>query len=86
MKELLLNNMEMIISIISFLTTYILGLIAKKTNYLQSKIIPIQNLLIMTISVLFFYFVSGDISLVIASGSPVATLIYDTMHCLTKEE
>ena len=86
MKDFIFNNMEMIISTISFLVTYFFGLLAKKKKYIKSRLIPIQNILIMIVSIFIYYYSTNDFSLVVASGSPVATLIYDTFHLLLKEE
>lgn len=86
MKEFILNNMEFIIGFVSALITYILGKLAKKSSVVQDKKIPIQNILIMVVSALIYYACTGDFSMVVASGSPIATLYYDLINNLKKGE
>ena len=86
MKEIIVENMEFIIMLVSMLVTWLCGKITKKYTKLSNKLIPIQNIIIMLICVFIYYLATDDISLVIASGSPVATLIYDTFHNFKKYE
>lgn len=76
----------MIVAFISAFITYFLGLCSQKCKSIKNEIIPLQNLLIMLITFAIYYYATGDISLVVASGSPVATLIYDTINSLRKSE
>lgn len=80
MKEFIVENMEFIISLVSMLITWTIGKVTKRYTNLSNKLIPLQNTIIMVVCVLIYFFATGDISLVIASGSPVATLIYDVWH------
>lgn len=80
MKEFIIENMEIIISFVSMVITWLLGKVVKHHTNLSNKLIPLQNVLIMVICVAIYYFATGDISTVIAVGSPVATLIYDILH------
>ena len=80
MKEFIIENMEIIISFVSMIITWLLGKVVKHHTNLSNKLIPLQNVLIMIICVAIYYFATGDISTVIAAGSPVATLIYDILH------
>ena len=86
MKEFILTNMEFIIGLVTAIVTYILGKLAKKSKKIKTNSIPIQNILIAIISSLIYYAVTNDFSMVVASGSPVATLLYDLMHSIKKEE
>lgn len=86
MKEFIVNNMEIIISFITMIITWIAGKIIKKHTNLSNKVIPMANIVIMLISVGIYYYATGSISAVIASGSPVATLIYDLLHTYKKDE
>lgn len=85
MKELLLNNMEFVISFVTIIVTWILGKLAKKSKLVQNERIPIQNLTIGICVTLIYYAITKDWSMVVASGSPVATLLYDIVHNLRKE-
>lgn len=80
MKEFIIQNMEFIISLVSMLITWILGKITKRYTKLSNKLIPLQNAIIMIICVGIYYLATGDMSTVVAAGSPVATLIYDVYH------
>lgn len=86
MKEIILNNMELIIAVITAIVTWVLGLVSKKSTKIKNNLIPIQNIIIMIIASGIYWYVTGDFSMVIASGSPVATMIYDTIHNLKKGE
>ena len=77
--------MAMIISIITMIITWILGYIAKKSKFFSNNMIPLQNIIIMIISIIIYWIATGDFSMVIASSSPVATIIYDTIHCIKCE-
>lgn len=80
MKEFIIQNMEFIISLVSMIITWLLGKITKRYTKLSNKLIPLQNAIIMIICVVIYYFATGNLSTVIAAGSPVATLIYDVLH------
>lgn len=80
MKEFIIQNMELIISLVSMIITWLLGKITKRYTKLSNKLIPLQNAIIMIICVVIYYFATGNVSTVIAAGSPVATLIYDVLH------
>lgn len=80
MKEFIINNMEVIISFVSMIVTWVLGKVIKNHTNISNKLIPLQNAIIMIICVAIYYFATGDWSAVIAVGSPVATLIYDISH------
>ena len=86
MKELIINNMETIIMIITMGLTWLLGKLSKKNEKLSNKIIPYQNIIIMVIATIIYYLATGNWSMVIASGSPIATLLYDTYHITVKKE
>ena len=80
MKEFIIENMEVIISFISMVVTWLMGKIIKNHTNISNKLIPFQNVIIMVLCVLIYYFATGDWSTVVAAGSPVATLIYDVLH------
>ena len=82
MRELIMNNMDFIISFVTIIVTWILGYISKKNPNFSNNMIPIQNIIIMVIVVSIYWFVTGDFNMVVASSSPVATIIYDAFHCM----
>lgn len=86
MKEFIIENMEVIVSFITMLITWFLGIVSKKSSKIQNNKIPLQNMIIMLLACMIYYYATGSMSAVVASGSPVATLIYDALHGLNKEE
>lgn len=84
MKEYLISNMDVIIAGITVLVTWIFGNYAKKSSKIKNSVIPVQNIIIMIVSCGIYWWATGSFSVVVASGSPVATLLYDTYHSLTK--
>lgn len=85
MKELIINNMEFIIMLVTIGLTWLLGKLSKKNEKLSNKIIPYQNIIIMIVATLIYYWATGNWSMVIASGSPIATLLYDMIHTTKKD-
>lgn len=84
MKEFILTNMEFIIGLVTAIVTFVLGKLAKKSKKIKTNSIPLQNILIAIISSLIYYAVTKDFSMIVASGSPVATLLYDAFHEVKK--
>lgn len=86
MKEFILENIETIFTLTTMLVTYVFGLLAKKSKLIKDEKIPLQNITIAIVMSLIYYAVTGDFSMIVASGSPITTLLYDTIHNLKKEE
>ena len=60
-------DVSTIISIVTIFVTFVCGLVAKRLSWFNSKLIPIQNLLIGLIAGIIYYFMTRDINLVIMS-------------------
>ncbi len=86
MKELIINNMESIIMLIIMGITWLFGKITKNNKKISNKLIPFQSILIAVIATLIYYYATDDWSMVIASGSPIATLLYDLVHTYNKDK
>lgn len=86
MKEFIINNIETIITLCTMIITWVCGILAKKSKHIMNNRIPIQNILIALLMTGIYWFATGDLSLTIASGSPIATLIYDAVHNIKKGE
>ena len=84
MKELLITNMDVIIAVITVLATYVLGLLSKKSKYISNNLIAVQNIVIGIIATVLYYILTGNFSMVIASSSPIAAVLYDAKHGLEK--
>ena len=82
MKNFLLENLDFIISIVTMSVTWILGYLSKKNRFFSNNLIPLQNIIIMLIVVGIYWYITGDFNMVVASSSPIATIIYDAIHSL----
>ena len=82
MREFLIENMDVIVAFWTMVITWLFGYLAKKSSFFSNNLIPLQNIIIMIIVVSIYWYLTGDFNMVIASSSPVATIIYDTIHCI----
>ena len=73
---ILLHNIFMIVT---FLVTFVLGIIAKKHHKIKDEIIPLQNLIVGIISSLIYFFITKDFSLAITSVGLFTGGIYDIL-------
>lgn len=77
-------ELETIISIVAFIVTLICGFIAKKVDWFNNKLIPIQNLLIGIIAGVIYYAITKDFNLVITAIGLGAGGAYDIVHNIQK--
>ncbi len=75
-------NTEIIMSLVTIVVTFILGLIAKKVNWVSDNLIPIQNLIIGIIVSLIYYFMTKDVSINIALSGLLTGGTYDIIKNL----
>lgn len=75
-------NTEIIMSLVTIVVTFILGLIAKKVNWVSDNLIPIQNLVIGIIVSLIYYFMTKDVSINIALSGLLTGGTYDIIKNL----
>ena len=75
-------NLEMILSIVVMIVTFILGLVAKKVTWISNNLIPLQNLIIGVITSLIYYFITKDFSIAVASAGLMAGGAYDLVKNL----
>lgn len=73
-----------IISIVTIFVTFVCGLIAKKSSWIDNKLIPVQNLAIGLIAGMIYYFITKDFNLVIMSVGLGTGGAYDIVHNLQK--
>ena len=74
----------MIITIVTMIVTYILGVISKKAPWLSNNLIPVQNLLIGIIVAIVYWIITEDFSVAIAVSGLLAGGIYDIGNNLKK--
>ena len=73
-----------IISLITIIVTYILGVLAKKSTFINNKLIPIQNIVIGLIVAVVEWIITKDFSTAIALSGLIAGGTYDIFHNLEK--
>ena len=77
-------NSEIIMSLVTIVITFVLGLIAKKVSWISNHLIPIQNLIIGIIMALIYYFMNQDISISIALAGLLTGGTYDIIKNLNE--
>lgn len=60
-------ELSTIISLVTIVVTFILGIISKKSTFVKNELIPLQNLIVGIIGSVIYYAITKDINLVIAS-------------------
>ena len=73
-----------IVSLVTFAVTLILGVLAKKSTFINNKTIPIQNILIGVIVAIIEWIITKDFNTAIAFSGLVAGGTYDIFHNLQK--
>lgn len=75
-------NLEIILSVVVMIVTFILGLVAKKVTWISNNLIPLQNLIIDVIMALIYFFITKDISIAIVSAGIMTGGAYDLVKNL----
>lgn len=73
-----------IISMATVLVAYILGVLAKKSTFINNKLIPIQNIVIGLIVAIVEWIITKDFQAAIALSGLIAGGTYDIFHNLEK--
>lgn len=73
-----------ILSIVTFVVTLILGVIAKKSTWINNNLIPLQNLAIGVVVAIIEWIITKDLSVAIAVSGILAGGTYDIIHNLDK--
>lgn len=68
----------------TLLVTWILGYFAKRSNYINNHLIPIQNLLVGIIVTLVYWLFTKDFEAALAITGSLAGGLYDIVHNLEK--
>lgn len=77
-------ELSTLISLVTIIVTWILGILAKKSTFINNKLIPIQNILIGVIVAGIEWIVTKDFSTAIALSGMIAGGSYDVFHNLEK--
>ena len=62
MKELIMNNMEFIVTFTTMVVVWILGRISKKSKYVDNNVIIFQNITVGLIVTGIYYWITWDLS------------------------
>ena len=73
-----------LISLVTIIVTWVLGIVSKKCTKLNNKLIPIQNILVGLIIALIEWIVTKDFKVAIALSGLLASGTYDIFHNLEK--
>ena len=84
MKELIMNNMEFIVTFTTMIVVWILGRISKKSKYVDNNVIIFQNITIGLIVTGIYYWITGDLSKAVMLSGLFATTGYDMLHNIQK--
>lgn len=77
-------SLEVIITLVTMVVTFLCGLAAKKSDWFNDNLIPIQNILIGVIVAVIEWIITKDFSVAIAASGLIAGGIYDIGHNLKK--
>ena len=73
-----------IITIVTIMVTWLLGIVAKKVEWFNNNLIPVQNILIGVIVALIEWAITKDFSTALALSGLIAGGSYDIFHNLEK--
>lgn len=73
-----------LVTVVTIIVTWILGIISKKYTSLNNKLIPIQNILVGLIVATIEFVITKDFSTAIALSGLIAGGSYDVFHNLEK--
>lgn len=77
-------ELSTLISLVTIIVTWVLGMISKKYTKLNNKLIPIQNILVGLIIALIEWIVTKNFKVAIALSGIIAGGTYDIFHNLEK--
>ena len=73
-----------LISLVTIIVTWVLGIVSKKYTKLNNKLIPIQNILVGLIVALIEWIVTKDFKVAIALSGLLAGGAYDVINNINK--
>lgn len=73
-----------IVTLVTIIVTYLLGILAKKSSFINNKLIPIQNILIGLIVAIIEWIITKDFKVAIALSGLIAGGTYDIIHNVEK--
>ena len=73
-----------IISLVTIIVTWILGIFSKKSSFINNKLIPIQNLIIGLVVAIVEWIITKNLDTAIMLSGIIAGGTYDIFHNLEK--
>ena len=73
-----------IITMVTIIVTWILGIVSKKSKFINNNLIPIQNILIGVVVAIIEWIITKDFKVAIALSGILAGGTYDIIHNLEK--
>lgn len=73
-----------ILTVVTIIVTWLLGILAKKVPFINNKLIPIQNIAVGVIVAIIEWIITKDFSTAIALSGLIAGGTYDVFHNLQK--
>lgn len=73
-----------IVTVVTIFITWIFGVVAKKSTWVNNNLIPIQNILIGLIVACIEWAITKDFKVAIALSGVIAGGTYDVFHNLSK--
>ena len=73
-----------ILTMVTIIVTWILGIVSKKSKFINNNLIPIQNILIGVVVAIIEWIITKDFKVAIALSGLFAGGVYDIIHNLDK--
>lgn len=73
-----------IVSLVTFVVTFVLGILSKKSSFVKNEMIPIQNLAVGLIVAVVEWIITKDFQMAIMLSGLLAGGTYDIFHNLEK--
>lgn len=77
-------ELTQIITVVTIMATWILGILAKKSTWINNNLIPVQNIIIGVVVAIIEWIITKDFSMAIALSGLIAGGSYDIFHNLEK--
>ena len=77
-------ELTQIITVVTVILTWILGIFAKKSKFISNNLIPIQNILIGLTVAIIEWVITNDFKVALALSGLLASGTYDIFHNLEK--
>lgn len=77
-------ELTQIITVVTIILTWILGIFAKKSKFISNNLIPIQNILIGVIVAIIEWIITKDFKIAIALSGLLAGGAYDVLNNIAK--